>query len=109
MARTTGFFRPPSERISEGPASTSPRGNKKKAEGISADTIEVWVLEFIGKTGVNVDNYTLGQVLDMIHARDEEIQIGWACAAQSPDLLPQKYKKKGSKKTASFIKAVFEE
>jgi len=28
----------------------------------------------------------------MIQARDEEIQITWACSAQNPDMLPKKKK-----------------
>ncbi len=47
----------------------------------------------------------------MIQAREEEIQIGWACSAQNPDLLPEKYKKKsggGTKAAKSSIKAKFQ-
>jgi hypothetical protein len=45
----------------------------------------------------------------MIAARDEEMQVSWACAAQSPDLLPEKYRGKADvKKSVSAIKAHFE-
>lgn len=48
----------------------------------------------------------------MIAKHDEEVQIGWACSAQSPDLLPEKYKKQDAKakktKTKSMLKAYFE-
>lgn len=48
----------------------------------------------------------------MIEVRDEEVQVGWACSAQSPDLLPDKYKKQEIKakkqRTKSMLKAYFE-
>jgi hypothetical protein len=46
----------------------------------------------------------------MIAARDEETQINWACSAQSPELLPERYRKPKSsgKQTSSFIKGIFE-
>lgn len=67
------------------------------------------MIEFIGKSGVDVWQFTLGEILDMIQARDEETQINWACSAQSPEMLPKRYKSApAKKKTASFIKGIFE-
>lgn len=44
----------------------------------------------------------------MIQAREEELQITWACSAQSPDLLPDKYKKQKAK-PKQVIRAFFED
>lgn len=71
----------------------------------------MWILEFTGKTGINPDPYSLGELLHMIRAREEEIQVGWACSAGNPDLLPEKYqrtKKSNPSATSSIIRAVFE-
>lgn len=71
----------------------------------------MWILEYIGKTGINPDPYTLGELLHMLRSREEELQIAWACSAQNPDLLPEKYqkaKKSNPSATSSIIRAVFE-
>ena len=106
------FYSPPKGGDTETDPKRSPKANKEKhAEQVTGDTIRIWILEFVAKTTIDVDPYTLGEILYMINAREEELQIGWACSAQAPDLLPEKYKNKsGSSKstTAKSIKAVFE-
>jgi hypothetical protein len=39
----------------------------------------------------------------MMNAREEELQISWACSAQNPDLLPESIQKKNkaAKKAAN--------
>lgn len=68
-------------------------------------------MEFTAKSGIVPDEYTLGELLDMIQAREEEVQVGWACSAQDPKLLPEKYRRKsgGTKAAKAAIRAVFEE
>ena len=36
----------------------------------------------------------------MSKARDEELQVSWACSAQNADLLPESYKKSKTSKEA---------
>jgi hypothetical protein len=35
----------------------------------------------------------MGQIIDILQIRYEEMQISWACSAQNPDLLPDSIKK----------------
>lgn len=111
VERSLPFYWTPSrgdfERDSEGSTKTPETKNSRKLE---SGELRQWVLEFTAKSGVNPDPYTLGELLDMIQAREEEIQVGWACSAQNPDLLPEKYRKQssGTKAAKASIKAVFE-
>lgn len=111
MGGTYAFFRSPSQGLLEGRTETSTKANSQPAKELSRGTLQGWIVEFVGKSGVDIFPYTLGEVLDMIAARDEEAQINWACSAQSPELLPEKYRKApaaSKKRTTAFIKGVFE-
>lgn len=55
------------------------------------------ILEFVATIGFYPEQFTIGEVIDMLQMRMENQQIGWACSAQNPDLLPQRMKN-GSKK-----------
>jgi len=35
----------------------------------------------------------MGEITDMLLIRMEELQIGWACSAQNPSLLPESLKR----------------
>ena len=54
------------------------------------------LMEFEAKIGP-VDRYSIGQVMDMLAIRYEELQITWACSAQNPDLLPKNMKRNSGK------------
>lgn len=88
---------------SEVDASRNQKARKRPSDGDAANKPEEVreqylrqsIIEFIGKTGIDpnsLDEFTLGEILDMIKARDEDAQIAWACSAQNPDLLPESIK-----------------
>lgn len=47
----------------------------------------------------------MGNIIDMLQVRYEELQIGWACSAQNPDLLPDSIKKAGRKSAKEKLRA----
>ena len=54
------------------------------------------IMEFEAKIGP-ADRYTIGQIMDMLAIRYEELQISWACSAQNPELLPKSMKRSSGK------------
>lgn len=46
----------------------------------------------------------MGQIIDMLQIRYEELQIGWACSAQNPDLLPDSIRHSPSKNSKQKFK-----
>ena len=107
------FFRPPwgdEEGGSSNNNKTSPQTSKERNAESNPVIIKQLIYEFVGKTGTDISRFTLGEVLAIIRAREEEIQINRACSAQSSELLPDRLKKsnKNAKSVNSHIKAQFE-
>ncbi len=59
------------------------------------------ILEFVATIGFYPNEFTMGEVIDMLQIRMENQQISWACSAQNPDLLPQRFKNGSTKRNNS--------
>lgn len=63
---------------------------------VLGDDLEEFILRLIAKTGINPHDYTFGQMVFINETYDTERQIDRACAAQSPDLLPESKERKSA-------------
>ena len=80
-------------RIAEETGESQPRRTRQRSQPTERDFLN-YIMEFVAKIGFYPNQFTMGEVIDMLQIRMEEQQIGWACSAQNPDLLPESVRKK---------------